>query len=115
MDVFPRDNETHYYGDCTRMVVHGQIPPIVSKMHTVVKEAKAAAIAATRAGVTGEFVHNAAMAVIARERVRPRIPSPAQPDDFISIQHGTGHGIGLDYQGAAASGDWQRVCSKVIV
>jgi Xaa-Pro aminopeptidase len=96
IDIFPRDDETRYWGDCTRTVVHGEPNDELSRMHAAVVEAKAASLAAMRAGVTGEQVHRATASVLeARGYVMGVAPESA-PDDFTSMPHGTGHGIGLD-------------------
>jgi len=96
VDIFPRSKATLFNGDCTRTVLHGKIPAPVAAMHAAVKEAKAASIAATRAGVTGEAVHLAGMAVIERHGFKRALAPENAPTDFCSMQHGTGHGIGLD-------------------
>lgn len=96
IDVFPKDRSTGYHGDCTRMVVHGDIPDAVAAMHAAVARAKAAAIAATCAGVTGEAVHRAVIAVIESAGYRMGFPPEGAPDGFCSMPHGTGHGLGLD-------------------
>lgn len=96
VDIFPRSKSTLYNGDCTRTVVHGSPTAELVRMHSVVVEAKKAAIAATRAGVTGEDVHNATLAVIQRHGFARSLPPPGAPPTFVSLQHGTGHGIGLD-------------------
>lgn len=96
VDVFPRDKSTGYHGDCTRMVVHGDIPDGVRKMHAAVVAAKRAAIGATRAGVTGEDVHRAAIEVIQRHGYALGFPPADAPEGFCSMPHGTGHGLGLD-------------------
>ena len=96
VDVFPRDKNTLYNGDCTRTVVHGDIPDTVLCMHAIVKEAKLAAERATRAGVTGDSVHRATVEVLKRHNIHIGFAPPDAPDDLIFIPHGTGHGIGLD-------------------
>lgn len=96
VDIFPRDNATRYWGDCTRTVVHGQPTPELTRMHQTVMQAKAAGIAALRPGATGEDVHRATAQVITDAGyVMGPMPADA-PDTFISMRHGTGHGIGLD-------------------
>lgn len=96
VDVFPRDRETRYCGDCTRTVVHGDAPDWLVTMHRAVVEAKAAGIAAIRAGVTGEAVYRASLAPIQRAGWdRSLLPSDA-PEGFCSLQHGLGHGVGLE-------------------
>jgi len=93
IDVFPQDRETKYNGDCTRTVVHGEIPDEIKKMHQVVCEAKAAATAAVRPGATGEQVHEATADVIQRAGYAMGFPNENNPT---TMPHGTGHGIGLD-------------------
>jgi len=96
IDIFPRNRETHYYGDCTRTVVHGAIADEILKMHAAVRSAKAAAIAVVRPGVTGEAVHAATTEVITRSGYAVGLPDAQAPDSYCAITHGTGHGVGLD-------------------
>jgi Xaa-Pro aminopeptidase len=96
VDVFPQSRSTQYYGDCTRTVVNGEIPPEIGRMHEVVLEAKRAAIAACRAGVTGEDIHQSAISVIQRHGYQSGLPPENAPDSYCAMTHGTGHGIGLD-------------------
>jgi Xaa-Pro aminopeptidase len=96
VDIFPMIKATHYHGDCTRTVVHGRIPPAVAAMHAAVVEAKDAAEAAVRPGVTGESVHLATIGVIERHGYATGLPNPDAVPSFTSMVHGTGHGIGLE-------------------
>ena len=96
IDIFPRNRETLYYGDCTRTVVHGEIPDEVIRMHAAVCEAKRAATAAVRSGVTGEAVHRATGAAIESRGYAVGLPDENSPDSYCAITHGTGHGVGLD-------------------
>ena len=96
VDIFPLNKATLYNGDCTRTVVHGDVPDAIAAYHTAVIEAKAAAIAATRAGVTGEEVHAATAQVITAHGFHMGQPADDAPADFASMPHGTGHGIGLE-------------------
>ncbi|MBT6494313.1 MAG: M24 family metallopeptidase, partial [Planctomycetaceae bacterium] len=64
IDIFPRNQSTKYWGDCTRTVVHGEVPDAIQAMHTTVRKAKAAGEAAVAPCVTGEEVHRATIAVI---------------------------------------------------
>lgn len=97
VDIFPMDPKTHYFGDCTRTVVHGRIPADIAEMHAAVVEAKRAAISATRPGATGQQVHEATCAVFKKHGfgagLAPR-NTPGKPG--ITFAHGTGHGVGLD-------------------
>jgi len=96
LDIFPRSRLTHYYGDCTRTVVHGDVPQVIAEMHAAVCQAKAAATAAVRAGVTGEAVHAATTEAMVRRGYAVGLPGADAPDSYCAITHGTGHGVGLD-------------------
>lgn len=96
IDIFPHIRDCGYNGDCTRTIVHGQIPEEVAKMHAAVIEAKQAAEKACKAGVTGEDVHRAAIEIIQKHGYSVGLPDDDAPDTFCSMVHGTGHGIGLD-------------------
>ncbi|MBL8763747.1 MAG: aminopeptidase P family protein [Phycisphaerae bacterium] len=96
IDIFPRDKHALYHGDSTRTVVNGPIPPEVARMHRAVVESKTAATAATRAGATGHDVHNATITTLAAHGFARGIPAATDPPTRITMQHGTGHGIGLD-------------------
>ncbi|MCS5606723.1 MAG: M24 family metallopeptidase, partial [Alphaproteobacteria bacterium] len=95
IDIFPRDNETGYWGDCTRTAVNGEPSPELAQMHVAVMEAKAEAIAALRVGVTGDAVHQATVTSITGSGYVMGLPPENADDEFISMRHGTGHGIGL--------------------
>jgi Xaa-Pro aminopeptidase len=93
IDIFPQNRQTKYNGDCTRTVVHGDIPDAVAAMHKAVVEAKAAATAAVRPGATGEQVHQATIAAVEHHGYAMGFPTTEHPT---TMTHGTGHGIGLD-------------------
>jgi Xaa-Pro aminopeptidase len=93
VDLFPRDESTRYWGDCTRTVVHGTPSDEVVAMHKAVCEAKRAATAKLVAGQKAAAVHQAAIDVL----LAHGFPlSRGTLTDEASIQHGTGHGIGLE-------------------
>ncbi|MCB9845872.1 MAG: aminopeptidase P family protein [Phycisphaeraceae bacterium] len=94
IDIYPKNRQSHYWGDCTRTVVHGEVPEAIAAMHRAVVEAKRAAIHATRAGVTADAVHAAAAEVIQRHGFEMGLPGPG--DRSAHMTHGTGHGVGLD-------------------
>ena len=96
VDIFPRMNETGYWGDCTRTVVNGEPSPEILKMHEAVVKAKEAAIFSLRVGITGNAVHQATVASITGSGYLMGLPPKGSGDEFISMRHGTGHGIGLD-------------------
>ena len=96
IDIFPCHKATGYNGDCTRTVVHGDIPDEVSRMHQAVAAAKAAGIAATAAGTSGEAVHLATIHEIEAFGFESDRPTDSLPQNTPSMTHGTGHGLGLD-------------------
>ncbi len=96
IDIFPQNRITRYWGDCTRTVVHGEIPAEVQRMHSVVVDAKEAATAAVRPGVTGEEVHRATQSVILARGYAMGLPSAEDPTSYCAMTHGTGHGVGLN-------------------
>ena len=96
VDIFPRDKKSLYNGDCTRTVVHGKISDRIASMHAAVAKAKAAATLAVRAGVSGQFVHEATSRSIESSGYQMGFAPEGASDDFTSMTHGTGHGIGLE-------------------
>ena len=96
VDIFPRNKTTMYWGDCTRTVVHGDIPDEIRAMRKTVRKAKAAAIATVAAGVTGEDVHRATLRAVEEGGYSVGLPNESAPDSYCAITHGTGHGVGLD-------------------
>jgi Xaa-Pro aminopeptidase len=113
IDIFPRNRTTLYNGDCTRTVVHGDIPDELKRMHAAVRAAKKSAIAAARSGITGETIHRATVTALAEhgyyenrpgvEPLRGAGCQPAQTTGQVSnlphvaaLTHGTGHGVGLE-------------------
>jgi len=96
VDIFPRNETTLYHGDCTRTVVHGDVPDEVLRMHATVRDAKRSGMAAARAGVTGEDVHAATIAAIVKHGYKTGLPPADAPDDYCAMTHGTGHGVGLE-------------------
>lgn len=96
VDVFPQDKKTLYNGDCTRTVVHGTIPKAIADMHAAVVKAKSAAIAAVRAGVTGQAVHDATTTSLRASGYNMGFPASDAVDSVATMPHGTGHGVGLE-------------------
>ena len=96
VDIFPTDQASHYCGDCTRTVVHGEISEELLRMHAAVCDAKAAAIAVIRPGVTGKEVHQATLDTLARHGFPFVAPGDHDASKGAALTHGTGHGIGLE-------------------
>lgn len=97
VDIFPRVKSSGYFGDCTRVVVHGEIPGPVARMHEAVLAAKAAAQSAIRAGVTGDAVHAVTVSSLAAKGFPFRSGGAPEGDaSWCGLAHGTGHGVGLE-------------------
>ncbi|MGE3181184.1 MAG: M24 family metallopeptidase, partial [Phycisphaerae bacterium] len=96
VDIFPINKATKYVGDCTRVVVNGTPTDEWRKMHAAVVAAKAAAMSATRAGTTGDAVFQETIRVIQQHGYAYGLPPEGADGDYISMPHGTGHGVGLD-------------------
>ena len=93
IDLFPRDEASRYWGDCTRTVCHGEPSDVVKAMHKAVVAAKIASTKMLTAGSLAGDIHKAGEDVL----VAAGYPiSRGTITDEPSIQHGTGHGIGLD-------------------
>lgn len=93
VDIFPRCEVTRYHGDCTRTVVHGTPSDTVVRMHAAVVAAKAAGIARLVPGETAAAVHQAVVEIQQQHGFRL---ARGTVTDEPTIQHGTGHGIGLE-------------------
>ena len=96
VDIFPRDRISRYHGDCTRTVVHGDIPDEVKRMHAAVRAAKLAAEKTIKVGATGEAVHRATIQAMLDAGYAFGLPAEDAPLSYCALTHGTGHGIGLD-------------------
>lgn len=94
VDIFPTSKKTLYAGDCTRTVVHGDIPDAVKKMHADVAAAKRAATAVVKAGASGHEVHQATKETLQSLGNHIGFSDLAKPGQSF-IPHGTGHGVGL--------------------
>ena len=94
VDIFPQSVSTHYWGDCTRTVVHGEPSDMILKMHAAVVDAKQAATAACVAGADAGSVHQTTVAKIVEHGFEFRRGEVSS--DAPVMPHGTGHGIGLE-------------------
>lgn len=95
IDVFPRSKVTKYNGDCTRMVVHGEVHPTIERMHAAVLAAKIAGESVAKTGVTGQALHEATIAIISAHEFELGLPEAHADPGRIAMVHGTGHGVGL--------------------
>jgi len=94
VDIFPRNESTRYWGDCTRTVVHGDVSEEVARMHAAVCEAKAAGVEVLKPATMGEAIHAEIVEVL---RGRGFGFTRGSSDSEIpAMRHGSGHGIGLE-------------------
>lgn len=92
VDVFPRSDETRFYGDATRTFCKGKASPELKRQYNVVRAAQEMAIRKIKSGVNGKTIYQA---------VRNYFESNGFPTKEIAgskqgFIHGVGHGIGLD-------------------
>lgn len=93
VDIFPQSKQTHYCGDCTRTVVHGDPSDEIVKMHAAVVAAKKAAVSKSTVGASADDVHGATKETIAAHGYKF---ARGQISEDPVMPHGTGHGVGLE-------------------
>ena len=94
MDIFPRDQESGYFGDLTRTRVKGAASPVVRKAYECVLEAQEKVLQALRPGVTGAQMHQLA----ADHFTASGFPMERDPKSglYRGFFHGLGHSVGLE-------------------
>ena len=93
VDIFPRDDESGYWGDMTRTFVKGEPLPVVKRAYDAVLAASAAAEKMIRAGVIAADVHKKAAEIMGNAGFVTGKTPDGIPCGFI---HGLGHGVGLE-------------------
>jgi Xaa-Pro aminopeptidase len=96
IDIFPSGRGSHYHGDLTRTVVVGEIPDEIRGMHAAALQALDAGIESIRAGVAGRDVHNTVCQVLVDRGYGTTTKGYEGPTGGAKMNHGTGHGVGLD-------------------
>lgn len=92
MDLFPRLNDSGYWGDLTRTVVRGRAPDIVRRAFDAVYSVREAAKRELKAGVIPSAVH-----ISATDRLAAAgFPTGCDSVGNYGFFHGLGHGLGLD-------------------
>ncbi len=92
IDIFPRSQETGYWGDMTRTVVRGRPTDEARRMYEAVLEGQHLALSMIRAGVAGKEVHEGVMELFRRRGFETGVRD-GRMEGFI---HSTGHGLGLE-------------------
>ncbi len=92
IDIFPRSQQTGYFGDMTRTVVKGTPSKEVKRMYKAVLEGQKIGISMIKHGVKSADVHNAVVDYFSKSGFKTgQIDGKQQ--GFI---HSTGHGLGLE-------------------
>ncbi len=92
MDIFPRIQESGYWGDLSRVVVKAEAPDIVKKAYAAVFEAREYAKTLIRPGAIPAEIHKAVKALMEKHGFR----TGRQNGRNFGFFHGLGHGIGLE-------------------
>jgi Xaa-Pro aminopeptidase len=96
VDIFPSGRGSHYYGDLTRTLVVGEISDEIRHMHAAVLQALDAGIESIKAGLPGRAVHHAVCQVLVDRGFGTTTKGYEGPEGGPKMNHGTGHGVGLD-------------------
>ena len=91
MDIFPRSEQTGYFGDLTRTVVRGKASFALHALYAIVHEGVRLGHGRLRAGVQGMDVHREIQALFERQGYKTGVKDGRMQGFF----HGTGHGVGL--------------------
>jgi len=91
VDIFPRSNETGYYGDITRTFVKGTPSEWIRKAYEAVREGQRIAISHLSPGAQGTSIHNR----VVRFFESRGFPTKRTENGMVGFFHGTGHGLGL--------------------
>ncbi len=100
IDIFPRSEETGYFGDITRTVVRGRASERLKHAFASVNDAQEIGFRRIRSRASAYSIHNEILAHFTKEGF-PTGFSNGRMEGFF---HGTGHGLGLDVHEAPAFG-----------
>lgn len=108
IDIFPRSQQTGYYGDMTRTVIKGEPDPEQLRMYNTVLKGQKLGIDLIKAGVKTRDVHNSIMQYFEKQGYSTGNIN-GRPQGFI---HSTGHGLGLDIHEPPRVGDNEIVLKE---
>lgn len=108
IDIFPRSQQTGYYGDMTRTVIKGDLDPEQLRMYNTVLKGQKLGIDLIKAGVKAGDVHNSIMQYFEKQGYSTGNIN-GRPQGFI---HSTGHGLGLDIHEPPRVGDNEIVLKE---
>jgi len=92
LDIFPRSQQTGYFGDITRTVVRGRASEPVRKLYDTVHQGQKVAFKKMRSGVPTRDVHAAVLQLFEAQGYKTGKVKGRMQGFF----HGTGHGLGLE-------------------
>jgi Xaa-Pro aminopeptidase len=95
IDVFPFGKSSRYFGDITRTFVIGEPNETWRRMYDAVKAAHQEALAMVRAGVNGRDIHRAVCQTLYDAGFGASTKG-FERDGVPAMNHGTGHGVGLE-------------------
>lgn len=91
-DIFPRSQETGYFGDLSRTLVRGRASERLKEAYETVRQGQEIGFRLIRDGVNGYEVHRKILDLF-QQRGFPTGKLNGRMQGFF---HGTGHGLGLD-------------------
>jgi Xaa-Pro aminopeptidase len=106
VDIYPSSKETGYFGDITRTYVVGEPSETWLRMYDAVRTAHAAALARLRPGVSSREVHRAACQALFDAGFSTTAEGLSR-DGVANMNHGTGHGVGLEIHEAPRINDFE--------
>ena len=91
-DIFPRLDESGYFGDMTRTYLKGIPTPQQRRLVEVVAEGQKLALAQIHDGADGMAIHNSVTDFFTSQG----FPTEKREGRSVGFFHGLGHGVGLD-------------------
>ncbi len=91
-DIFPRSQETGYFGDLSRTLVRGRASERLKEAYETVRQGQEIGFRLIRDGVNGHEVHRKILDLFQQQG----FPTGKLNGRMQGFFHGTGHGLGLD-------------------
>jgi Xaa-Pro aminopeptidase len=92
LDIFPRSQNSGYWGDITRTIVRGKASEPVKALYAAVLAGQSLALRQIRAGARGDTIHQGILEEFERRGFQTGVKNGRMQGFF----HGTGHGVGLE-------------------
>jgi Xaa-Pro aminopeptidase len=101
LDIFPRSQQTGYFGDITRTVVRGRASEAIRRLYDTVLRGQELAFEQMRAGTKTAEVHKTVEKYFKQQGYRTGRRKGRMQGFF----HGTGHGLGLEIHEPPRTGE----------